>query len=135
MLNFSDSCQRNQQPILQQLKPWLQPGAEVLEIGSGSGQHALHFSAALPAINWQCTDRAMWLGALQANIQEAALDNVGPAIELDVNGEWPKRQFDIIYTANSLHIMDWDSVQALFNNLFQHLQTNGYFLLLRPFQI
>jgi len=134
MLNFSDSCQRNQQPILEQLKPWLLQSVEVLEIGSGSGQHALHFSKALATINWQCTDRAMWLDALQTNIQEAALDNVRPAIELDVDGVWPQRQFDMIYTANSLHIMGWDSVQALFNNLAEHLHIGGYFCCYGPFK-
>ena len=134
MLNFSESCQRNQQPILEQLTPWLEQSVDVLEIGSGSGQHALHFSSALPALRWQCTDRSMWLAALQSNIQEATLDNDLPAKELDVNKQWPQRQFDMIYTANSLHIMGWDSVELLFSHLAEHLHPSGYFCCYGPFK-
>ncbi|MEH6442825.1 MAG: DUF938 domain-containing protein [Oceanospirillaceae bacterium] len=134
MLNFSESCARNQQVIYDQLLPWLEQSQNVLEIGSGSGQHALHFCSQLPKLQWQCADRDMWLNALAINIQNAELENIKAPIELDVNGSWPNAQYDLIYTANSLHIMSWQSVQNLFANLANCLHNGGYFCCYGPFK-
>ncbi|MFT5706070.1 MAG: SAM-dependent methyltransferase [Oceanospirillaceae bacterium] len=134
MLNFSESCARNQQVIYDQLLPWLEQSQNALEIGSGSGQHALHFCSQLPQLQWQCADRDMWLDALAINIQNAELTNIKTPIELDVNGSWPNAQYDLVYTANSLHIMNWQSVQNLFANLTDCLHSGGYLCCYGPFK-
>lgn len=134
MLNFSESCARNQQVIFENLLPWLQQSQQVLEIGSGSGQHALHFCKQLAQLQWQCTDRSEWLAALKINIESAALSNLSPPIELDVNNHWPAAQYDLIYTANSLHIMSWESVQNLMFNITGCLNEGAYFCCYGPFK-
>ncbi|MGB1237473.1 MAG: DUF938 domain-containing protein, partial [Pseudomonadales bacterium] len=120
MHNFSESCQRNQAPIYDVLKPYFERVGDVLEIGSGSGQHAHFFTARSPQLNWQCSDRAMWLPGLEANIAEHFPAGFSPALELDVNAHWPDARYDMIYTANSLHIMSWENVQNFFANLASH---------------
>ena len=132
MRNFSESCLRNQAIIFEQLQPWLQDASHALEIGSGSGQHAQFFCQHLPTLQWQCTDKTEWLAGLQENIAAINLSNISAAIELDVNNEWPDKAYDLIYTANSLHIMSWQSVKNLFSNLSQHLQPQGYFCCYGP---
>ena len=90
----------------------------MLEIGSGTGQHAVHFAAAMPWLAWQCSDRADNLPGIAAWRDEAALANTPPAIELDVDGPWPGNRFDAVFTANSLHIMGWPQVEAFFAGAF-----------------
>lgn len=132
MHNYSPSCERNQQVIFDTLAPWLKQVTSVLEIGSGSGQHAFHFTQLLDHLNWQCTDRGEYLAGLEANI--ANHPKLPAAIELDVNGPWPEQCYDMIYTANSLHIMDWQSVQALFSRLAKQLNPQGFFSCYGPFK-
>jgi cyclopropane fatty-acyl-phospholipid synthase-like methyltransferase len=134
MRNFSESCQRNQEAILTTLSPWLRKSISLLEIGSGSGQHAIHFCARFPQLHWQCTDRGNWLADLGLNLAETQLANLPPPLELDVNRAWPLEKYDIIYTANSLHIMSWDSVKALFSQLSEHLTQEGIFCCYGPFK-
>lgn len=134
MHHFSDACARNQVPLYQALQPWLEQVNRVLEIGSGSGQHALYFTEKLPHLVWQCSDRAMWLEGLNANIAAYFPANTATALELDVNQLWPEQRFDMLYTANSLHIMSWQSVQNLFAQLPTHLQDNGFFCCYGPFK-
>ncbi len=138
MHNFSPSCERNQQAIFEALSPWLQRVSSVLEIGSGSGQHAFHFCQQLPSLTWQCTDRGEYLAGLKANIeQQNSLEfssQFSPAIELDVCGLWPEQSYDMIYTANSLHIMSWQSVQSLMQNLATCLNEGAFFCCYGPFK-
>ncbi len=86
----------------------------VLEIGSGTGQHAVHFAAAMPWLQWQCSDVAVNLPGIRAWLDEAALPNTPPPLELDVRGEWPRQEFDAVFSANALHIMGWAEVEAFF---------------------
>ena len=134
MRNFSESCQRNQRSILEKLSPWLNSSNSLLEIGSGSGQHAVHFCADFPQLQWQCTDRRHWLADLSLNLAEAELTNLSPPLELDVNLAWPLAEYDIIYTANSLHIMSLESVIALFGQLSAHLSPKAVFCCYGPFK-
>ena len=115
---YSASCERNRDPILDVLRAQFSDRHHVLEIGSGSGQHAVHFAAALPQLIWQTSDRAHHLPGIRAWLQDAALPNTPPALTLDVaTGPWPTTRFDAIYSANTLHIMAWSEVQALFARL------------------
>ena len=111
---FAPSCERNQGPILEVLQRHLAEARCVLEIGSGTGQHAVHFAAAMPWLTWQSSDRADNLPGIAAWLDEAALPNTPPAVELDVDRRWPAARFDAVFTANSLHIMGWPQVEAFF---------------------
>ncbi len=88
----------------------------MLEIGSGTGQHTVMFAKALPGIHWQPSDLPATHSGMRAWINEAELANVGDPLALDVNKkqEWPRQQFDLIYSANTLHIMPKTTVAALF---------------------
>lgn len=124
---------RNQGPILEVLQRHLGATRRVLEIGSGTGQHAVHFAAAMPWLSWQCSDRAVNLTGITQWLDEAALSNTPPAIELDVDGPWPGNRFDAVFTANSLHIMGWPQVEAFFAGVGEVLQEDGLLIVYGPF--
>ena len=113
----SPACERNREPILGVLREYLADRRKVLEIGSGTGQHAVHFAAALPRLTWQSSDRAENLPGIRAWLDEAALPNTPAPLEFDVNGSWPAGPFDAVFSANTLHIMAWPEVQRLFAQL------------------
>jgi cyclopropane fatty-acyl-phospholipid synthase-like methyltransferase len=115
---FSPACERNRDPILAVLRPHFADRARVLEIGSGTGQHAVHFAAALPFLTWQTSDVAENLPGIRAWLDEAKLANTPAPIVLDVDGSgWPDERFDAIFSANTLHIMSWPEVEKLFAEL------------------
>lgn len=113
----SPSCERNREPILDVLREYFADRSRVLEIGSGTGQHAVHFAAALPQLTWQSSDRAENLAGIRAWLEEAALPNAPAPLELDVTGDWPSGPFDAVFSANTLHIMAWAEVQKCFARL------------------
>jgi cyclopropane fatty-acyl-phospholipid synthase-like methyltransferase len=112
--SFSAACERNQDAILAVLRERFTGHSKVLEIGSGTGQHAVHFARSLPWLVWQTSDVAAHLSGIGLWLAEAALPNTPAPIEFDINGWPPSRQFDAIFSANTLHIMSWDEVQRLF---------------------
>jgi hypothetical protein len=114
---FSAACERNRGPILAVLRDAFADRRHVLEIGSGTGQHAVHFAAAMPWLTWQASDRMENLAGIRAWLDEAALPNTPPPLALDVTGAWPVTRFDAVFSANTLHIMGWDAVEALFRAL------------------
>ncbi len=115
---FSVSCERNRDPILAVLRKQFSVSARVLEIGSGTGQHAVHFAAAMPWLTWQCSDVVDNLPGIGMWLDEAGLANMPTPIELDVaRGPWPEGRFDAVFSANAVHIMGWAEVEALFEGL------------------
>jgi cyclopropane fatty-acyl-phospholipid synthase-like methyltransferase len=115
---FAPACERNRDPILGVLRAHFSDRTRVLEIGSGTGQHAVHFAAALPHLVWQTSDVPEHLVGIRAWLDEAKLANTPPPIELDVSvGNWPTVRYDAIFSANTLHIMSWDEVEKLFKAL------------------
>ena len=114
---WSAACERNREPILAVLREAFAACRHVLEIGSGTGQHAVHFAAAMPWLIWQASDRAENLPGIRAWLADAALPNTPPPLVLDVTGAWPATRFDAVFSANTLHIMGWDAVEALFRAL------------------
>jgi hypothetical protein len=113
-LPWSDACERNKTPILERLRPVLTTPAEVVEIGAGTGQHAVHFARAMPHLRWQPTDRAEYLPGLAARVAREALSNLAPPLELDVTWpQWPVQRADVVFAANTLHIMSWREVEAM----------------------
>lgn len=111
------SCERNREPILGVLRDHFADRRDVLEIGSGTGQHAVYFAAALPQLTWQASDRPGNLPGIALWLAEAALPNTQPAIEFDIDAAWPARRYDAVFSANTLHIMPWPSVERLFAGL------------------
>jgi len=124
---FSAAAERNQAPILAVIMRVLPPEARVLEIASGTGQHAQHFAAAMPRWHWQPTDaEAEALSGIDARC--AGMANVAPALRLDVTApEWPvpPRSFDAVYCANMLHIAPWACCPALMRGAALHLAGGG----------
>jgi len=111
------SCERNRDPILEVLRSHFADRRQVLEIGSGTGQHAVYFAAAMPHLQWQCTDRPEYLPGIRQWLDEAALPNTPPPFVLDVSGPWPADAHDAVFSANTLHIMSWAEVERLFHQL------------------
>lgn len=128
------AAERNKQPILAALRPYLQTG-RVLEIGAGTGQHAAWFASQLPEVIWQPTDRASALPVIeQWRVHAGSPDNLLPPLALDVDQPWPVRgPFDAVYSANTAHIMHWPSVVAMFEGVARVLGEGGRFFLYGPF--
>ena len=131
---FAPACERNREPILGVLQRWFADRRHVLEIGSGTGQHAVHFAAAMPWLRWQATDRAEHLDGIAAWLDEAALANAPLPLALDVaRGPWPGAGFDAAFSANTLHIMGWPEVEACFAGLQHALAGDAVVAVYGPF--
>lgn len=130
---YSDACERNRGPILEVLRNHFADRHHVLEIGSGTGQHAVHFAAALPQLIWQTSDLAPGLRGIRPWLEEAGLPNLPQPIALDVTGPWPDIRFDAVFTANTLHIMGWPEVCALFEALPAVLTHDAVLAIYGPF--
>lgn len=114
----SEACERNKGPILAILASAFANTRKVLEIGSGTGQHAVHFAAHLPHLLWQPSDTGTYLAGLRERIAGEGTPNLLPALELDVRDQpWQVDSVDAIFTANTLHIMGWAAVQDLFRGV------------------
>ncbi len=134
MKPFSEACENNQAPILAILREAFSTVHSVLEIGSGTGQHAVYFARHLPYLNWQTSDLAANHPGIHAWLDEAALPNTRPPIALDVNANpWPVEAVDGIFTANTLHIISWPEVEQLFRGAGQALLPGGVMCVYGPF--
>ena len=127
------STERNRDPILAVLRERFADRREVLEIGSGTGQHAIHFAAALPWLRWQTSDVAEALPGIRAWLAEAALPNTPPPLALDVRGRWPRRRFDAVFSANTLHIMPWAAAERCFAALPDVMEPGALLVVYGPF--
>jgi len=135
ILSNSEACERNKEPILRVLSEALANSRSVLEIGSGTGQHAVHFAAHLPHLHWQPSDTAEYLPALRARIHQEGSANLRPAVPLDVRDPiWPVDCVDAIFSANTLHIMSWDCVQQMFRGVGRVLAGAGVLCIYGPFR-
>jgi SAM-dependent methyltransferase len=132
-LPYSESCERNKEPILEVLQQLLPSSGKILEIGSGTGQHIVHFAPHFPLLQWQPSDRDEHLQGLTARVGQERSPNIFPPIELDVLEQWPDGVFDAAYSANTAHIMGWDAVCATFAGLGAHLVPGGLYCLYGPF--
>ncbi|MDQ2972231.1 MAG: DUF938 domain-containing protein [Rhodanobacteraceae bacterium] len=131
---FSPASERNREPILAVLREHFADRQRVLEIGSGTGQHAVYFAAALPHLVWQASDRAENLPGIRTWLDEAALPNTPAPIELDANdATWPAARHDAVFSANTLHIMAWDEARAMFARLPEVIGENAKLMVYGPF--
>jgi SAM-dependent methyltransferase len=135
-VSVSPTCERNKGPILTVLRDWLPAQARVLEIGSGSGQHASFFCQQISGITWQPTERAAVLTDLQQQL--IALppgSRLLSPIALDVTdaGQWPRQSFDAVFSANTCHIMPAAALPQLLAGAARVLRPGGLLLLYGPF--
>ncbi len=133
-LPHSDACERNKGPILEVLRHEFARCEQVLEIGSGTGQHAVHFAAAMPWLQWQPTEMAQSLPGLQRRILLEGTKNLRKPVELDVTQAWRLPRVDGVFTANTLHILRWPQVEALFANLPSTAQPGTVLAIYGPFR-
>ncbi|WP_295388553.1 DUF938 domain-containing protein [uncultured Thiodictyon sp.] len=130
---FSLACEENQAPIFDIIAPLFAKASRVLEIGSGTGQHAVYFAARLPHLIWQTSDVPAHLPGIRQWLAEAQLPNLPEPLSLDVTGDWPAGPFDGIFSANTAHIMGFPEVGLMFQGVGRCLAPGAPFALYGPF--
>ena len=135
MERFSQAANNNQSAILQVMSAWLPDGGDVLEIGSGSGQHVLQMAKSFAALRWQPTEQIGVLAALIKNVRNYGTPNIATPISLDLSKhEWPIRVFDCVYSANVLHIVNTTLGAKLIEGSAAVLKGGGSLMLYGPFK-
>lgn len=133
-LPFSQACENNKAPILAVLQQAFSRCSKALEVGSGTGQHAVHFAAALPHLHWQASDQAVYLPDITEKLRRAALPNLPPPLQLDISADTlPPQRFDALFSANTLHIMSWQVVEKFFSRLTALTADNAILCIYGPF--
>lgn len=131
---FSQACENNKQPILEVLKTAFSNIDTVLEVGSGTGQHAVYMAEHLPHLVWQPSDQALYLEGVKARCGDYTGDNLNVPVELDVTQPlWRVDAVDGIFTANTLHIMSWAMVEDFFKGVGHTLSAQGKLCVYGPF--
>ena len=133
MKRFSDACERNRDPILAVLRRVFADRTAVLEIGSGTGQHAAYFAPALPHLDWQPSDVADNLPSVRVWREEAQTPRLLEPIELDVDRPFPGLKADAVFSANTLHIISWAQVERMVAGIGELLPPGGVFAVYGPF--
>jgi len=134
MKPYSEACDRNRDPILQALRQWFIVPGQVLEIGAGTGQHAVYFAGHLQHLTWLASDREENLNGIRVWLHEALLPNVPEPVRLDVRAAvWPVSGIQYVFSANTAHIMSWPEVEAMFAGVGRVLREKGLFCLYGPF--
>jgi cyclopropane fatty-acyl-phospholipid synthase-like methyltransferase len=133
-MSYSEAAERNKKPILDQLKQYLKSDDKVIEIGSGTGQHACCFTQSIPGLVWQCSDLKDNLSSLKQVISQQNSEQLLMPIECDVRSyQWDQKQYDAVYSANALHIMSWDAAQVFLSNVNHALKSRGLLILYGPY--
>lgn len=117
---FSQACANNQQPIAAELPALLTDARLVLEVGSGTGQHAVYFAPRLPHLQWQASDMPENLSGIAAWFAAEPSANLRPPVQYDIRVDvWPCVDADAVFSANAVHIMHWQTVEQLFRHIGQ----------------
>ncbi|SER21536.1 Protein of unknown function [Nitrosomonas sp. Nm51] len=133
---FSEAAERNKRPILKKLHALLASSKSVLEIGSGTGQHAVYFAPALPHLVWQPSELPDKLPMLLRQCLLHPSENLARPIILDIDNDvWTSVEADTVFTANTLHIIHWRQVCRLFARVGALLPSNGIFCAYGPFNM
>ena len=131
---FSQACENNKLPILNVLEEFFSDVTNVLEVGSGTGQHSVHFATHLAHLQWHCSDREVnHPGILEWHL-EAELSNLHAPLTLDLNDPWPVETVNAIFTANTMHIISWPLVESFFQGVAKHLAAKGKLCIYGPFK-
>ena len=134
MKPYSESCDQNRGPILAVLREEFIACRDILEIGSGTGQHAVYFARLLPHLDWHTSDCREYHTGILAWLEAAGLPNVRPPLALDVHrNTWPAQEYDGVFSANTVHIMGWEKVESMFAGIGHVLARQGSFCLYGPF--
>lgn len=134
MRRYSEACEQNKSPILNILVDVFKDCQNVLEIGSGTGQHAVYFASHLPHLIWQTSDLQENLASINAWMDQEKLPNLNAPIELDVrNHPWCISSTCAVFTANTFHIMSWEMVEQFFIGVGKALITGGLLFVYGPF--
>ena len=134
MKQFSQACEENREPILGIISDVFSAPGRILEVGSGTGQHAVYFAEQLPHLLWQTSDLAESHVSINAWVIDSGLDNVLPPLVLDVNEPtWPAQQYAGVFSANTAHIMGWNAVEKMFAGIGRLLPGGAHFCLYGPF--
>ncbi len=132
---FSQACENNKEPILQVIRGYFPPGSSILEIGSGTGQHARHFAGHLPAVHWLPTEIPENIPVIEAGLADCGLSNIGRITTLDVRQEsWPHAEVDGVFSANCLHIMPAAALPFFFKGVGRILRAGGHLCVYGPFR-
>ncbi len=131
---FSQPCENNKLPIANVLKKAFSQSHLALEIGSGTGQHAVFFAEQLPHLKWQPTDQQIYLEGIHQWLADYSGENILSPLELDVTQDkWPIKRADAVFSANTLHIMSWSMVEAFFHGVRKVLRSGGVCCIYGPF--
>ena len=130
---YSQACENNKSSILSVLKTAFANTQQVLEVGSGSGQHAVYFAPNLPHLQWQTSDLKINHQGINQWIDAEPSTNLQRPLNLDLQQPWPISNCDGIYTANTLHIVSWPLVESFFAGVKQCLTEHGRLCIYGPF--
>ena len=126
MKPYAESCEKNRAPILAVLKEIFSDRKRVLEIASGTGQHAVYFARELPCLTWQPSELEQNLAGIQAWLDEARLPNVSKPLAINVNdAHWPVAGVDAVFNANTVHIISWPEVERMFAHIARVIAPEG----------
>ncbi|MDH5501392.1 MAG: class I SAM-dependent methyltransferase [Gammaproteobacteria bacterium] len=132
---YSEYAERNAGPILEVLRNEFAACRRVLEIGSGTGQHAVRFARDLPHLKWQTSDRRENHSGIESWVNAAELPNLLPPLALDVLTDAdPAGSWDAVFSANTAHIMSVAAVERMFAIVGRLLADGGVFCLYGPFR-
>lgn len=137
MKQHAPATARNRAPILAVLRQWLPPRGLVLEIASGTGEHAAFFAAGLPGREWQPSDAdPAALSSIAAWREQAGCANLRPPMRLDVRATmWPVDRADSMFCANMIHIAPWECTLGLMAGAGRVLGAGGVLVLYGPFRV
>lgn len=132
----SDACDRNREPILKVLQDFItRDDRRLLEIGSGTGQHAVYLAPHFPQLAWYPTDVSGKLKGIKLWMHEAGTPNIQPPVRLEVGkDDFPKVKFDVVFTANTFHIMHWKEGKSLIKLLGHRLREGSRAIFYGPFK-
>lgn len=130
---FSQACENNKAAILAVLEQHFSAVDFVFEVGSGTGQHAVHFAQALPHLQWQPADQQPYLAGINTWRECSGLSNLLFPLTIDITQPWPIAQSPAIFSANTLHIMSWPQVEVFFDEVARILSKNGFLCIYGPF--
>ena len=131
---YSESSDQNKDVICEVISPILSDVSSVLEIGSGTGQHAIFFAEKMPHLIWYTSDRQDYISGINCWLEDTKVSNVVAPVELDVNNSiWPLQKMDAVFTANTVHIMSQDEVGHFIKGSSAVIKPGGHLLIYGPF--
>lgn len=134
MSNYSEAAERNKKPIYQVLKKYLAADTRLLEIGTGTAQHAIYMATKLQNVQWICSDRRIHLEDIEKSLKKHQIKNLHGPLNVEIGiDDFPKGSFDYVYTANTLHIMSWKENKAFFKLLGKRLREGALVFIYGPF--